>query len=97
MSPVFEYLTHWSQDEWLGKPFASLVHPDDLSPNREPGQNTLAGLPTKPAHVRILSKLGGYLRMEIVAKPLWGKQTAEVPESVKQSLVEDITIESERE
>lgn len=31
LSPLFETLTGWTVDEWIGKPFIGLVHPDDVS------------------------------------------------------------------
>src|SRR5206468_11284835 len=30
LNPVFETITGWLRDEWIGKEFSPLVHPDDL-------------------------------------------------------------------
>ncbi|MCS6927465.1 MAG: PAS domain S-box protein, partial [Candidatus Binatia bacterium] len=30
LNPAFEEITGWSRAEWIGKPFAPLIHPDDL-------------------------------------------------------------------
>ncbi len=31
LNPAFETITGWPRTEWIGKPFAPLVHPDDLA------------------------------------------------------------------
>jgi two-component system cell cycle sensor histidine kinase/response regulator CckA len=32
LNPAFEEITGWTRDEWLGKPFVGLLHPDDIPP-----------------------------------------------------------------
>ena len=35
LNPAFETMTHWSRNEWVGKRFDALVHPDDAVMARE--------------------------------------------------------------
>jgi PAS domain-containing protein len=30
LNPAFETITGWSRSEWIGKPFAPVLHPEDL-------------------------------------------------------------------
>ncbi len=43
LSTAFEKITGWSCDEWVGKPFAGLVHPDDLPAALASFQSVLRG------------------------------------------------------
>src|SRR5438093_377787 len=66
---TFKTLTGWSRAEWLGKPFASLIHPDDLPLARELCQSVLQrGMPPV-FELRVLLKSGGYLVEQFLAMP----------------------------
>lgn len=69
LSPAFETVTGWSVDEWLGKPFAGIVHPDDLPLAVEKFQEGLRGETPAPYELRILSRSGGYLVGEFRSRP----------------------------
>jgi len=60
LNPAFEELTGWTRHEWLGKPFAGLLHPDDVvraeTLLRAVSQD--AGRPT--AQLRIQTRAGEY-------------------------------------
>jgi PAS domain S-box-containing protein len=64
LNSSFETLTGWSRGEWLGKPFVSLVHPDDLPFTMELFQRALQGETPSIFELRILSKSGEYLIAE---------------------------------
>lgn len=61
LNPAFEKLTGWSRTEWLGKSFASIIHPDDLPLASETFQKALRGETLSPYELRVLSKSGEYL------------------------------------
>lgn len=69
LNPAFEKLTGWSCDEWLGKSFASIVHPDDLPLAIETFQKILQGDTLLPYELRVLSKSGEYLVGEFTSIP----------------------------
>ena len=47
LNAEFERATGWSSKEWVGKPFAPLVHPDDLRLAQKTFQSTLQGKTVK--------------------------------------------------
>lgn len=70
ISPSSERLLGWLPDEWIGRPFALIVHPDDLPRMQELFMKAQAGESLPVFQVRILTKTGGYLDSEIVANPI---------------------------
>ena len=66
---AFKTLTGWSRAEWLGKPFASLIHPDDLPLARELCQSVLQGGTPPIFELRVLVKSGGYVVGQFLATP----------------------------
>jgi len=70
LNAEFERATGWSSEEWVGKPFAPLVHPDDLCLAQKTFQGTLRGKTMKPYQLRILSKSGQYLTGEFTSTPM---------------------------
>jgi two-component system sporulation sensor kinase A len=70
LNPAFEKITGWSRNEWLNKPFAGLVHPDDLAKAVETFQQTMRGEAPPPYELRIRTKSGDYLMGEFTSKPL---------------------------
>ncbi|MCX5815901.1 MAG: PAS domain S-box protein [Proteobacteria bacterium] len=70
LNPAFERITGWLQAEWLGKPFISLVHPDDLGLAVETFQQVLRGGGViQPYELRILSRSGEYISGEFTSVP----------------------------
>jgi PAS domain S-box-containing protein len=69
LNPAFERITGWSRAEWLGKPFESLIHPDDLTLAMETFQQVLRGETPPSYELRILSKSGKYLIGEFKSVP----------------------------
>jgi PAS domain S-box-containing protein len=67
LNPVFEELLGWPREEWIGKPFAALIHPDDLSRFMELFQAFLRQERLPAQEVRVLTKSGEYRIGEITA------------------------------
>ncbi|MEW6067939.1 MAG: PAS domain S-box protein [Nitrospirota bacterium] len=70
LNPAFEFITGWSRDEWLGKEFASIIHPDDLPVVMNSFQRVINGEKVHIFEARILTKSGEYKNGEILANPL---------------------------
>jgi PAS domain S-box-containing protein len=70
INEAFETVTGFSRDEWLGKPFAPLVHPDDLHRAIETFEQARQGGSPAPYELRILTSEGGYRTGEFISKPL---------------------------
>lgn len=70
INPAFETLSGWSIDEWINKPFGSLVHPEDLPKAYGAFQKVIAGEKIEAYEIRILSKSGKYLIGEFTPSPL---------------------------
>jgi PAS domain S-box-containing protein len=69
LNPAFEKLTKWKRSEWLGKPFAAIVHPDDLPLAYETFQETMRGNTPPLYELRVRSKSGKYLVGEFTSGP----------------------------
>lgn len=70
LNPAFTEITGWSRHEWLGKPFADLIHPDDLPLAIEMYQRTLQGEAPPPFALRVRAKSGDYLVGEIIVSKI---------------------------
>ncbi len=70
LNPAFETITGWSCSEWIGKQFASMVHPDDLPLATELFQNAIQRGTAGALEARILTKSGEYLHVEVKSTPL---------------------------
>jgi PAS domain S-box-containing protein len=70
LNPAFEEITGWAREDWLGKPFMTLIHPDDLPVALEMYQRTLQGEAPPPFELRVLSKSGEYLVGEIIVSKI---------------------------
>jgi|GEM_PF-6190696 len=71
LSPAFETLLFWLPEEWIGKPFAGLIHPDDLPLLLDLLQRAMQGEEPSVFESRILTKQGNYLFFELLIKPVW--------------------------
>jgi len=70
LNEAFEVVTGFSRDEWMGKPFAPLVHPDDLHRAIETFELVRQGGSPEPYELRILTSGGSYRTGEFISKPL---------------------------
>src|SRR5437899_3944175 len=69
LNPVFETITGWLRDEWIGKEFSPLVHPDDLARATTLLQVVLAAKVPPTFELRVRSKSGAYIPGEFTATP----------------------------
>ncbi len=60
LNPAFEILTGWKREEWLGKRFADLIHPDERTRAVNSFSRTLAGEMVEVVQYRVLRKSGDY-------------------------------------
>lgn len=65
ISPSCERILGWSPDEWIGRPFLLIVHPDDLPSLHALSVKAQAGEVLPAFQVRVLTKAGGYLESEV--------------------------------
>ncbi|SNQ62585.1 PAS domain-containing hybrid sensor histidine kinase/response regulator [Candidatus Methanoperedens nitratireducens] len=70
LNTAFETVTGWQREQYIGKNFQPLVHPDDL-PLEVLVYRCIFGEKIHPQgfELRILSKSGGYITMEFTVKP----------------------------
>ncbi|MGA2403788.1 MAG: PAS domain S-box protein, partial [Syntrophobacteraceae bacterium] len=71
LNPAFEKVTGWKPEEWAGRHYGSLVHPDDMPVQEERRQRVLQGEELPPGEVRVLVKSGGIRLLEFQSTPLY--------------------------
>src|SRR6266581_7964471 len=70
LNPCFETITGWSLAEWMGRPFAPLVHLDDLPVALVFFQRVLRGETLPIFELRLRVKSGEYIHGEFTNTPL---------------------------
>jgi two-component system cell cycle sensor histidine kinase/response regulator CckA len=70
LNPAFERITGWAHEEWLGKKFTPLIHPDDLPTAMEVFKHTMNGETMPRSELRLLTNSGSYVHMEYLTTPL---------------------------
>jgi PAS domain S-box-containing protein len=73
LSPAFERITGWTGEEWIGKPFAPIIHSDDLLYASDIFRKALAGQSVPSFRLRIARKSGEYFDADLSITPLGGK------------------------
>ncbi|MBU1877393.1 MAG: PAS domain S-box protein, partial [Chloroflexi bacterium] len=67
LNQAFEQLTGWSRDEWLGRSFVEMLHPDDVAFAAQQFQQVLQGAgESNYSEMRVLSRAGVILNIEII-------------------------------
>ncbi|MEE8525981.1 MAG: ATP-binding protein, partial [Thermoanaerobaculia bacterium] len=69
LNPAFQHLTGWTSESWIGKPFLSLSHPDDVARAIANVHLATLGEPTSPFELRILTRSGEDRDTEFVMTP----------------------------
>lgn len=70
LSPAIKRVAGWKAEEWIGKPFAPLIHADDLPGANAAFQKLLNGASISSLALRIAKKSGEYFDAELSAAPL---------------------------
>lgn len=70
LNPSFETMTGWACEEWLGRRFSELIHPDDVPYAAELFQRGQKGELFPVFELRVLSKSGGTVFAEFKASPI---------------------------
>src|SRR5712691_3430099 len=65
--PRFTTITGWSR-QWLGKPFAAIVHPDDVPLAMDSYHALLRGAVPPAFDLRVLSESGAYVPAELTLR-----------------------------
>ncbi len=69
LNPAFESSTDWTVDEWVGKPFTQIVHPDDSMLALKIFQQVLQGETPSISEIRIRTKSDNYMIGEFTFLP----------------------------
>lgn len=93
LNKSFERITGWNREEWIGKPFPELTHPDDVAKGLAELARGLRGSPTGPYELRLRTKSGRYLVGEFRSVP----EKAQGTITGKIGVVRDITRRRENE
>lgn len=78
LSAGFEWVTGWPPEEWIGRPFPEILHPDDIPFALQKFEELLAGETPLPFELRVRSRSGEYVIAEIRVRPK--KQAGKVVE-----------------
>ncbi len=70
INSTFEQITGWSRDEWIGKPFLEIVHPDDRPIALAKHQEAMNGAGLQRYELRCLTKSGEYRATELTTTAL---------------------------
>ena len=69
LNPAFEKITGFNRDDWLGRSFWDLLHPEDLGMAKKLIKTALAGKGKIAEETRILSSAGDYLIVYFIVEP----------------------------
>jgi PAS domain S-box-containing protein len=72
LNHAYERITGWAEEEWIGKPFAPIIHPDDLPFANEIFRKALAGESSPSFGLRLVRKSGEYFDADLSIAPLGG-------------------------
>lgn len=71
VNPAFQEMTGWRAEEWLGRSYLELLHPDDIPLARERFARLMAGESLPPVEFRFRTALGSYVIGEVSATTIW--------------------------
>jgi PAS domain S-box-containing protein len=69
LNPAFERITGWQCEEWLGKNFPALVHPEDQKWLTRLFRRVLQGDGPHALEMRVLAKTGNFIPTEFTVTP----------------------------
>lgn len=65
VNPAFQQMTGWRAEEWLGRSYFELLHPDDVPMARERFTRLMAGESLPPTEFRFRTAFGSYVIGEV--------------------------------
>ncbi|RMD97521.1 MAG: PAS domain S-box protein, partial [Calditrichaeota bacterium] len=68
LNSSFEESTGWKREQWLGRPFIELIHPEDRELALQSYERLIKGLSLPPVELHIRCKDGHYIPCEVIAK-----------------------------
>ena len=71
VNPAFRQMTGWSPEDWLGKSYLELLHPDDVPLARERFSRLMVGESLPPVEYRFRTAFGSYVIGEVSATTIW--------------------------
>jgi PAS domain S-box-containing protein len=69
LNPAFQRIMGWPAEEWVGRTFEELLHPDDRRRAREGVRRVLAGDPAPQTEFRVRARDGAYVVVEVTTVP----------------------------
>ncbi len=69
LNRAFETLTGWNREDWIGKTFSDLFHPDDAKVVLQLFRQALEGMTPQVQEFRMRTKSGDYLLAEMMITP----------------------------
>lgn len=76
LNPAWEKIMEWPQDEWVGKSFFELVHPEDIDRALAYFQKLVEGESPEVITIRFRTKSGGYKYLEATTRPIFKNEHA---------------------
>ncbi|HWE36810.1 MAG TPA: PAS domain S-box protein, partial [Isosphaeraceae bacterium] len=76
LSPAFEAITGWTRREWVGRPLAELLHPDDLARARDFLGQAVRGEAPPVVELRVLGRSASYLILHFILAAAVGEGDA---------------------
>lgn len=65
LNPAFERITGWPREEWLGKSFMPLIHPEDVAQAQERGEQLTKNEVVPAVEYRLRTQTGEYINVEL--------------------------------
>jgi PAS domain S-box-containing protein len=95
LNPAFETITGWSRQEWIGKHYTALMHPDDRNFAAKMLQGILRGAMLVPFRLRIRTRTGGYAVLEIQASIRQREGQTSIVLGIGRDLTERLNLEAQ--
>lgn len=97
LNPAFEQVLGRKREDWLGKEFTPLVHPEDLRVAQEMIQRVFRGEIPPPYHLRITASDGTYRIGQFISIPIWEGGRVVAKFGMAQDVTELMNLYYERE
>jgi PAS domain S-box-containing protein len=95
LNPAFELMTGFAISDWIGKPFAELLHPGDLASAVQAFEKNVSGTAGPPREFRLRKNDGSYLIAEILLSGRVTHGTAPTHLGIARDVTERKTLEEQ--